>query len=369
MKDVSCAVIGIGSWGSLIADVIGSTAGLELIGVANESPESAAADASSRGVRAYDSVQDVWDDDDVSAVVVAVPNHLHVPMALEAIRAGKHVLIEKPMAHTVDDAEVLNQRAQQTGLVLMVSHIQRYYEPLAALHQLVVEGVLGDVQGVMINRRERLVRTKGWLQQREFVGGLLYQSGCHEFDLLRWLCGEVSEITCLAGPQVIAPEPLDYPDLILSQLRFRSGAVGQVWNCMSDTLMSYDGVVIGNAGTAWFDLYQAQLRWCDSSGVTQERSWLPADSWSPLAWMRSGGIAEGEAASLRALLEDFRDAVAHGATPLVTGLDGVHAVEIAQAGYISIAEGRPVALPLTGPERNRKAFLDVPVTTRTASHD
>jgi UDP-N-acetylglucosamine 3-dehydrogenase len=357
----------MGSWGSLIADVVELTPGLELIGVANGTYESSVSHASARGVRAYGSVQDVWDDDNVTAVVVAVPNHLHVPLAFGAIRAGKHVLLEKPMAHTVEEAEDLDQRAQRAGLVLMVSHIQRYYSPLAALHELVGDGVLGEVQGVMVNRREQLVRTKGWLQQREYVGGLLYQSGCHEFDLLRWLCGEVTEISCLAGPQVIAPEPLDYPDLILSQLRFESGAVGQVWNCMSDTLMSYDGVVIGKAGTAWFNLYHAQLRWTNSSGITQERSWLPADAWSPVAWLRSGGIAEGEAGSLRALLEDFRDAVTKGATPLVTGLDGARAVEIAQAGYLSIAEQRPVALPLSGPDRSKKAFLDIHVGSGTAS--
>jgi predicted dehydrogenase len=334
---------------------------MELIGVADGSPERAQSYASANGVRAYASVQEVWDDDTVSAVVVATPNNLHIPLALEAIRAGKHVLVEKPMAHTVQDADDLVQHAQRAGLVLMVTHIQRYYAPLVALHELVEEGAIGDVQAVMVNRRERLVRTKAWLQQREFVGGLLYQSACHEYDLLRWLCGEVSEISCLAGPEVIAPEPLDYPDLILSQLRFESGAIGQVWNCMSDTLMSYDGVVMGNAGTAWFDLYQARLRWCDSSGITEERSWLPADAWSPLAWMRSGSISEGEVSALRDLLEEFRDAVAVGATPLVTGFDGARAVEIAQAGYLSIAEQRPVALPLTGPTRSQKTFLDVQV--------
>jgi predicted dehydrogenase len=175
------------------------------------------------------------------------------------------------------------------------------------------------------------------------------------------MCGEVSEISCLAAPRVIAPESLNYPDLIISQVRFASGALGQVWNCMTDPLIGYDGVVTGTQGTAWFDLYRSVLRWRRISGEPQELSWQPADRWSPLAWMTSGGIADGEAEAIRALLRDFRDAIRTGTPPGVSGLDGARTVELAQAGYLSIAEQRPVRLPLSGPDRARKTYLEVPV--------
>ncbi|HEY1617040.1 MAG TPA: Gfo/Idh/MocA family oxidoreductase [Streptosporangiaceae bacterium] len=360
MSVVGCAVVGAGGWGSLVADQITATDGLELIGIADNAAQRVTAQAAQRRCRGYSQVSDAWADPDVGAVVVATPSHLHAQLARAALRAGRHVLLEKPMALTTADADSINAAAQQASRVLMLDHIQRYYAPLVALHDLVSRGELGEVQGISVSRRDRLVRTKAWLRDRETVGGLLYQSACHEYDLLRWIGGEICEISCLAAPRVIAPEPLNYPDLIVSQLRFQSGALGQVWDCMTDPLIGYDGVVTGSEGTAWFDLYQAGLRWRRIAGEPQERSWQPADRWSPLAWMSSGGIAEGEAEAMRALLRDFRDAIVTGTPPAVSGLDGARTVELAQAGYLSIADRRPVSLPLSGADRARQTYLEVP---------
>jgi phthalate 4,5-cis-dihydrodiol dehydrogenase len=357
---LGCAVVGAGAWGSLVADQITASEGIELIGIADDAPERVTAQAAQRRCRGYGQVPDAWADPDVSAVVVATPSHLHAQLARAALGAGKHVLLEKPMALTMADADAITAAAEQAGRVLMLDHIQRYFTLFVALHDLVVRGELGEVQGIAVSRRDRLVRTRRWLQDRETVGGLLYQSACHEYDLLRWMCGEVVEISCLAAPRVIAPEPLDYPDLIVSQLRFQSGALGQVWDCMTDPLIGYDGVVTGTEGTAWFDLYRSVLRWRRISGEPQGRSWQPADRWSPLAWMTSGGIADGEAEAIRALLRDFRDAIRTGTPPGVSALDGARTVELAQAGYLSIGEQRPVRLPLSGPDRARKTYLEVP---------
>jgi len=364
MSSVGCVVVGAGAWGCLVADQILAVDDMELVGMADRSVERSKVEAGARGCRPYESASEVWNDPDVSAVAVAVPNHEHVPIALQALDANKHLLLEKPMALTVHDAERVAERAESSGLVLMMNHIQRYYAPLVALHDLVSAGELGEIQGVAVSRRDRLVRSKSWLQQREMVGGLLFQSACHEFDLLRWLCGDATEIACRATSRVIAPEPLDYPDLIVSQLRFESGAVAQLWTCMTDPLVGYDGVVTGDAGTAWFDLYDARLRWGLLSGETHERTWSPADSWSPHAWTRNGSIAEGEADALQALLKSFRDSVRDGKPPAVSAHDGVMATELAQAGYLSIAEARPVALPLSGSDRLRKTYLELPKSTR-----
>jgi len=357
---LGCTVVGAGAWGSLVADQIAATEGLELVGIADDSKERVSAEATRRNCRGYGCLRDVWEDPDVHAVVIAVPNHQHAQVACAALGAGKHVLLEKPMALTVTDADTIADAAERAGRVLMLDHVQRYYSLLVTLHGLVASGALGEIQGIAVSRRDRLVRAKRWLQQRQSVGGLLYQSACHEFDLLRWLCGEISEISCVAAPHVIAPEPLDYPDLIVSQLRFQSGAVGQVWDCMTDPLVSYDGVVTGTQGSARFDLYRAVLRWRRLSGEPQERSWHPADRWSPLAWMTTGGIADGEAEAIRGLLQDFRDAITSGSPAAVSALDGARAVELAQAGYLSIIEQRPVKLPLSGADRGRRTYLEVP---------
>ena len=358
---IGCGLIGAGAWGSLLAAELVRVPHLALVGVADAAPERARAVADRFSAIAFPSIADALAHDAVEAVVIAVPNDQHAETALAAIAAGKHVLLEKPMALTVHDADRVASAARAAGIVLMLDHIQRYYSPLLELKRLVERGTLGNLQAVFVSRRDHLVRTKPWLQQRRHVGGLLYQSACHEFDFLRWLCGEVVEIACLAGPGVIARDTLDYPDVIVSQLRFASGVAGQVWSCMTDPLMGYDGVVTGSRGSAWFDLYQGRLRWRTIGGEIEERTWVPADGWAPWAWIASGGIGHGEAEALQALLADFARALGGDGGPAVTGQDGAKVVELAQAGYLSLVARRPVGVPLIGSDRRRATYLEVSI--------
>jgi predicted dehydrogenase len=240
---------------------------------------------------------------------------------------------------------------------------------------LVDSGVLGEVLALSMSRRDLLIRTRPWLQQRRRVGGLLYQSASHEFDFIRWICGDPVEIYCLASPQIIAAASLDYPDLIISQVRFASGVIAQVWNCMTDPLTGYDGVVTGTNGTARFDLYNGMVQWQTLGGKKEARAWEPSDQWSAPAAIARGAMPQGEIVALHAMLENFRKAMegpamegpaVHGPAlpgspgPVVSGLDGVWTVEMAQAGYLSISERRPVALPLTGADLDRLTYLEDP---------
>jgi predicted dehydrogenase len=129
---------------------------------------------------------------------------------------------------------------------------------------------------------------------------------------------------------------------------------------MSDPLMGYDCTITGTAGSAFVGLYNARLRWRRIDEEPHERTWSPPDRWAPSAWITGGGIAEGESEALRALLAEFADAAASGSDPPITGDDGARAVELAQAGYLSITEGRPVALPLAGSDRVRRTYLELP---------
>jgi predicted dehydrogenase len=353
------AVIGCGGWGGLIAAEVTRVRHAELIGVVDESAPRAAEVADRLETQVIASAHDAFSDQRVDAVAIAVPNDLHVDLCRAALVAGKHVLLEKPMALTVAEADEVTELAQERGLILGVDHIQRYYEPLATLRQLVAEGELGELQAVSIARRDFLERKTPWLQQRRRVGGLLYQSGCHEFDFVCWLCGDAVEIRCVAPPRVIAQETLDYPDTILSQLRFASGAVADVWDCMTDPTMSYDCAVTGTRGSAFVDLYGARLRWCQIHGEPRKRRWTPPERWAPWAWIAGGGIAEGESEALRSLLGDFAAAVEGTATFEISGRDGARVVELAQAGYLSLAENRPVSLPLRGSDRTRRTYLEL----------
>jgi predicted dehydrogenase len=352
------AVIGAGSWGGHIAAALTQTRHAALAGVADDDDARAEHVAKSNHARLFPAIDDALTSSDVDAVAIALPNDLHAPVALRAFESGKHVLLEKPMSLTVADATQVEDAALAHGRVVMVDHIQRFYDPLVFIAELVASGRLGTVQAASVTRRDFLRREKSWLQKRRRVGGMLYQSACHEYDFLCWICGPACEVRCLRASKVVASDTLDYPDVILTQLRFESGAVGQVWNCMTDPLMGYDGTVTATNGSAWFDLYDARVRFCVIGEEPVERRFEPADGWGPGAWIATGGLGLGEQRALRAVLEDFAQAVA-GAPPRgARARDGAHAVEIAQAGYLSIAERRPVVLPLRDDNRARATYLE-----------
>jgi predicted dehydrogenase len=339
-----------------VAGVAADIPGVSLVAVADASEETAqiAADllaVPARGVTA------LLDDETVDAVIIAVPNFLHAEVCSQALSAGKHVLLEKPMALTTAEAMQMGRLAEQTGRVLMIDHIQRFMEIFTELKSLLDHGDLGTPVAVSVARRDDLHRSPGWLRQRQLVGGVLFQSGYHEFDLVSWLLGsEPIRVSSTSAPVSIADE-LDHPDMIVTELRYASGAVAQVWNCMSDPLPSYTGVVTGTEGTAEFDLYRAKLTWRRRGGQPQERIWEPADRWAPWAWSSSGGIAAGEIEALRALFIEFAASVEARSAPVVSAADGARATQVAQAAYISIEDDSPVELPLRPADHERRAYL------------
>src|SRR5579871_6441478 len=121
MERFGCALIGTGAWGRLVAAEIAHIAGLTLVGVADQDHARAQAAAQALSADAFATVDDALTDERVQAVAIAVPNDRHAEVAHAALSAGKHVLLEKPMALTVHDAEAVASAAQRRGVVLMLN--------------------------------------------------------------------------------------------------------------------------------------------------------------------------------------------------------------------------------------------------------
>jgi len=359
MDKLRCAVIGAGSWGRLIASAINQSLLFNLVGIADTNLATAKSLGAEFAIPYHDSVEQVLNIADVQAIAVATPNDLHFTHAMQVLQNGKHLFLEKPMTLTVAEAETIARTASKQNLVLMLDHIQRLFPPLIELKKLVDNGILGKVNAVSVSRRDLLIRKKTWLRNREQVGGLLFQSAVHEFDLMRWIFGEIDKIYCIEGKRKFVDQSIDYPDTILTQLQFNSGIVGQVWNCMSDPLMGYEGVITGTEGTAWFDLYAGILRWRRSGESANISTWTPPDKWSaPLAYEK-GINPQGEIEALFDLVENFGRSILKLDVPTITADDGIRSVEVAQAGYLSLVEGMPVRIPLDKASKSRRAYLEL----------
>lgn len=160
--------------------------------------------------------------DDVQGVVVCTPEPLHVEVSLAAIAAGKILAVEKPLAHTVMDAERIRDAAKQAGVPVLAGHILRFEPRYAAIRLAIERGEIGAVQTI-VSMRIGLIADQNILQGRTSIA--LYY-GVHEFDLARWYAGDVATIWAARSRGVVAAQGYDVEDLYSVGLSFAGGAHG-----------------------------------------------------------------------------------------------------------------------------------------------
>ncbi len=191
-------------------------------------------------VEVAESEQAILDNPEIEAVVVATPNKHHARLTIAALEAGKHVLCEKPMATSLEDAQKMIDTAKRTGKKLMIGHNQRLMPPHVKAKQLLEQGVIGDVLSFRTSFGH--AGPEGWSQDKgphtwffkkeEAYVGTMGDLGVHKTDLIRWLLGtEVKEaaafIETLAKKNEKG-EPITVEDNAVCILKMESGAVGQL---------------------------------------------------------------------------------------------------------------------------------------------
>ena len=168
---------------------------------------------------------------DIDAVSICTPNNLHCPMTLAALKAGKHVLCEKPIAGTLAEATRMISAAEKAGKVLHINQSLRYHALYVTLADLVHKGKIGDPIHLRCIRAGAASPDKGWspgaswFVSSESQGGLILDIAVHMADLLKWLAGDVEEV----GAMVDTRTPgIDVPDNVSALMRFKNGAVGVI---------------------------------------------------------------------------------------------------------------------------------------------
>lgn len=323
-------VIGLGRMGGNHFNVWSRTDGAKVVAIAE--PDEArfrevvgpAAD-----VVRHDRWQDLIERGDIDAVSVVLPSSMHGEVAVAALDAGLHALVEKPIATTVTDAMKIADAAQRAGRILSVGHVERFNPAARKLRELLAGGALGRIFRVHATR-------VGPLPTRIMDAGVSLDLATHDLDLMEWLTGrDITEITATSSQFAHS----HHEDMVQGLLRFGDdGPHGLLDVNWLTPEKRREMVVIGEEGL---------LR---ASWVTQDlflvRSGGIAVGWDQLAQLR--GDAEGEMIRfaikkeepLRAELEAFRDAILqHGEAP-VPALAGARALANALALRESAAQHR-----------------------------
>ena len=186
---IRIGVLGAGFMGTPHARAFARIPGVEVVGIFSRSAEKAVALANEVGAEPFTDPMALVTDPRVDAVSVTLPTQVHRDYSVAALEAGKHVLLEKPMAVTVEECDAMIAAAQQNKRILMVAHVLRYWPEYVALVQFVKSGALGKP---LIATAKRLAGPPRWAEyylHPEWSGGGVVDMQIHDVDTLNWLFG------------------------------------------------------------------------------------------------------------------------------------------------------------------------------------
>jgi predicted dehydrogenase len=262
-------------------------AGARVGAIAARTLESAQRRAQEFGIpRFMADYHDILADPSIDAVVIATPDYLHMPHAIDALCAGKPTLLQKPMARNTDECVQIIRVADGTGVPLYVSFMHRYFEEVELMRNLLNEGALGQVLSVRQRNATPGADWAGWFYHKENVGGgVLLQLGVHGIDLLRHVFGEIVSVRAttarmihertLADGTVIHP---DAEDLVIATYRFASGMIAVHESSYTEVAGTdrFRMEVYGTAGTAWLRTERGRLAIYAPDYIGQ-KGWLVPD--------------------------------------------------------------------------------------------
>jgi len=221
---------------------------------------------------AHDKVEELLANKDVDAVYIAVPNKFHIPLAIQALEAGKHVLLEKPFAMNAAEAEKAIAVAEKAGLVLMVGMNQRFTADSQKIKALVEQGVLGDIYHAKATwmRRTGIPKLGTWFGNREVAGGgCLYDIGVHMLDLCLYTINNFEPVSVTGstytkfgnrglgeggwGLSDRVEAPFDVDDFATALIRFANGAtvsLDTAWACHQAARSRENVEIFGTEGGA-----------------------------------------------------------------------------------------------------------------------
>jgi predicted dehydrogenase len=228
-------IIGCGAIAEKHGQALQRVEGARLVAVADVVEERARRFAdkyipSGTGASVYTDYRKMLEDPAVDAAIVATPSGLHAKMGLEALDARKHVLVEKPLALNVEDAQRLIDRAKEVGTCLGTAHPNRYYPTSQMICRAIREGRFGKlshgVATVRWNRTQAYYDEAPWRKTREMDGGILFNQAWHALDLLLWFMG--SRVAEAQGMTATRFHNVETEDVALVTMRFENGALGLV---------------------------------------------------------------------------------------------------------------------------------------------
>jgi predicted dehydrogenase len=342
-------IIGCGMISNFHARAINDVRGAKLVGCFDQVPAAADRLSQTTGCRAYYKLDELLADPAVNVVTIGTPSGAHMEPAIAAARAGKHVIVEKPLEITLKRCDAIIEECQKAGVVLSTIFPSRYHHSSVEMKRAVDDGRFGrlTVGDAIVKwyRSQQYYDSGAWRGSWELDGGgALMNQAIHSVDLLAWLMGPVVEVRAMTA--LLAHERIAVEDVALAAVRFANGACGII-----------------EASTAIYPGYlkRVEIHGSEGSAVMEEEDLIKWDFaqkkardkaiHEKMAQRVSGGGGAADPAAIghhghARQFQNVADAIRKGIRPAIDGPEGRRSVEIILAIYKSAETSRAVSLPL-----------------------
>lgn len=335
MSKIKFSVIGFGRIGQRHAKIIHEYSDSELISIVDVD-EAQLEQASGLDLKAteFSSIADfIASDERKSQVVcIATPNGFHTAYAVQLMKAGYHVVIEKPMGITAESCEKVLSTSLETGKQAFVVKQNRYSPPSIWLKKIVKEKVIGDVLMVQTNcywnRDERYYSTSEWRGTRDLDGGALFTQFSHFIDLLYWVFGDIKNVKAVVK-NFTHPNLKDFDDSGFAQFEFMDGGIGSLNYSTScwDQNMESSITVIGTKGSLKVGgQYMNEIEYCHIEDYVMPElpETNPPNDYGPY---------KGSAANHHYVIENVVNALSGNASETTNVFEGMKVVSFIEKIY------------------------------------
>jgi len=359
MEQIKTGIIGTGKVAHLHAAGLVNLKESEFSGVYNINFEKARLFAERHGIKAYHDVESMVIEGGIQAIIICTPHPAHAEPAIKAMNAGAHVLIEKPLASSLQDCDDMIDAARKNGVKLAMISQRRLYTPVQRIREAIDEGKLGKpILGTVTMfswRDQNYYESDPWRGTWEKEGGgVLVNQAPHQLDILQWLMGPIDELYGCWGN--LNHPYIEVDDTSIAIIKFRNGALGNILVSNSQNPALYGKVaVFGDNGAAVQVQIDGGAMFVAGMSSIEEPPlndlWtIPGEEHLLEKWKNEDTNFFKQIDATKYYLElqisDFLEAIVKNREPFINGEEGRKTVEIFTAIYRSQRDNKPVMFPL-----------------------